>query len=112
MCLRAGNGLHWITLSWCLNASISGGTDIARLVSNTPMFEQATLPERRNVLGDWILRGAIAVMFVLFGAEKFPSQAGAPWVVMFQQIGAGDWFRYFTGVVEVLGGILVLIHGR
>jgi uncharacterized membrane protein YphA (DoxX/SURF4 family) len=28
---------------------------------------------------------------------------------MFQQIGAGPWFRYSTGVVEVLGGILVLI---
>ena len=28
---------------------------------------------------------------------------------LFQQIGAGQWFRYFTGVVEVLGGVLVLI---
>jgi putative oxidoreductase len=73
------------------------------------MFEQATLREPRNVLGDWILRGGIAVLFVLFGAEKFPSGPGAPWVGLFQQIGAGQWFRYFTGVVEVLGGVLVLI---
>jgi len=73
------------------------------------MFEQATLREPRNVLGDWILRGAIAIVFVLFGVEKFPSNPGSPWVKLFQQIGVGQWFRYFTGVVEVLGGVLVLI---
>ena len=28
---------------------------------------------------------------------------------LFQEIGAGQWFRYFTGVVGVLGGVLVLI---
>lgn len=73
------------------------------------MFEQATLREPRNVLGDWILRGGTAVVFVLFGAEKFPSTPDSPWVKLFQQIGAGQWFRYFTGVVEVLRGVLVLI---
>src|SRR5271157_306128 len=73
------------------------------------MFEQANLREPRNVLGDWILRGAIALVFILFGAEKFPSSPESPWVKLFQQIGAGQWFRYFTGVVEVLGGVLVFI---
>jgi|ERR1035438_1544210 putative oxidoreductase len=73
------------------------------------MFEQANLREPRNALGDWILRGGIAVVFVLFGAEKFSPDPGSPWVKLFQQIGAGQWFRYFTGVVEVLGGVLVLI---
>ena len=73
------------------------------------MFEQANLRESRNVLGDWILRGGIALMFIVFGAEKFPAEPGSPWVRLFQQIGAGQWFRYFTGVVEVLGGVLVLI---
>ena len=73
------------------------------------MFEQTDLREPRNVPGDWIVRGAIAVVFVLFGAEKFPSNPDSPWVKLFQQIGAGQWFRYFTGVVEVLGGVLVLI---
>lgn len=73
------------------------------------MFEQATVREPRNVLGDWILRGCIAVVFVVFGAEKFSSGPEAPWVKLFQQIGFGQWFRYFTGVVEVLGGVLVLV---
>jgi uncharacterized membrane protein YphA (DoxX/SURF4 family) len=73
------------------------------------MFEQANLRESRSVLVDWILRGAIALVFVLFGAEKFPSEPGSPWIKLFQEIGAGQWFRYFTGVVEVVGGLLVLI---
>ena len=73
------------------------------------MFEQANLRAPRNALGDWILRGGIAMVFVLFGAEKFASDPGSPWVKLFQQVGAGQWFRYFTGLVEVLGGVLVLI---
>jgi uncharacterized membrane protein YphA (DoxX/SURF4 family) len=73
------------------------------------MFEQTDLPEPRNVLGDWILRGGIALIFILFGAEKFSSSPESPWVKLFQQIGIGQWFRYFTGVVEVLGGVFVLI---
>jgi uncharacterized membrane protein YphA (DoxX/SURF4 family) len=73
------------------------------------MFEQANLREPRNAIGDWVLRGGIAVVFVLFGAEKFQSDPGSPWGKLFQQIGAGQWFRYFTGVVELLGGVLVSI---
>ncbi|MGB7759763.1 MAG: DoxX family protein [Bryobacteraceae bacterium] len=78
-------------------------------VSKSGMFEQANLREPRNMLIDWVLRGAIAVSFVLFGTEKFPSNAASPWVKLFGEIGIGQWFRVFTGVVEILGGLLVLI---
>jgi putative oxidoreductase len=73
------------------------------------MFEQASPGESRNQIADWVLRGAIALVFVLFGLEKFPSAPGTPWVKLFQQIGFGPWFRYFTGVVEIIGAALVLI---
>ena len=73
------------------------------------MFEHVSQGQRRNVLRDWLVRGAVAAVFVLFGAEKFPSGPGSEWVGMFRQIGLGQWFRYFTGVVEILGGVLVLI---
>ncbi len=73
------------------------------------MFEQTELGESRNPLADWILRGGIALVFFLFGTEKFTSDPESPWVKLFLQIGAGEWFRYFTGAVEVLGGLLVLI---
>ena len=73
------------------------------------MFEEPDLRQSRDKIGDWVLRGGIALAFVLFGAEKFPSGPGAQWVKFFSQIGAGQWFRYFTGVVEIVGAVLVLI---
>ena len=71
------------------------------------MFEQVVRDEPRNVWGDWILRGGIALAFVLFGVDKFP--ANGPWVSFFDQVGFGQWFRYVTGVVEIAGGVLLLI---
>ena len=73
------------------------------------MFEGASSAGDRDRLGDWVLRGGVALAFVLFGCDKFPSHAGASWVTFFDQVGVGQWFRYFTGVVEVLGALLVLI---
>ena len=69
------------------------------------MFEQASSSEPRNTIGDWVMRGGIAFLFVAAGADKFSDG----WIRLFQEIGIGQWFRYFTGVVEILGGILVLI---
>jgi len=65
--------------------------------------------EPRNAIGDWAIRGGVAVFFFLYGIEKFSSNPESPRVKLFQQIGAGTWFQYFTGVVEVVGGLLVLI---
>ena len=73
------------------------------------MFEHANLREPRNEVVDWFLRGGIAVAFIVFGADKFPSGPKSPWFRLFQEIGAGQWFRYFTGVIEILGGVLVLV---
>ncbi len=73
------------------------------------MFEAVNLPERRNVMGDWLIRGALGTVFIVFGWEKFPAGPGSEWIKIFQQIGLGQWFRYFTGLVEVLGGILLLV---
>ena len=70
------------------------------------MFEGQAQNESRGGLTDWILRGGVAVAFALFGAEKFNDPQ---WVRTFQQIGFGQWFRCVTGVVEILGGLLVLL---
>jgi uncharacterized membrane protein YphA (DoxX/SURF4 family) len=73
------------------------------------MFEDAANGESRNNIADWVLRGGVGLVFVLFGMEKFPSSASGQWVKLFAEIGFGQWFRNFTGVVEILGGLLVLI---
>lgn len=61
---------------------------------------------RLDVL-DWSLRIALALAFVYFGADKFNNPR--MWIRVFDQIGFGQWFRYTTGVLELLGGILLLL---
>ena len=57
----------------------------------------------------WALRISVALVFAGTGLEKFPADATSYWVHVFARIGLGQWFRYFTGVVETLGGLLFLI---
>ncbi|MGS1006074.1 DoxX family protein [Achromobacter anxifer] len=53
------------------------------------------------------LRILAAVVFLAAGAAKL---AGAPAMVQpFEQLGIGQWFRILTGIVELIGGIAVLI---
>ncbi len=66
-------------------------------------------PEPPNKIGDWAIRGGVTLLFFLAGLEKFSDSPGSHWVKLFQEIGAGTWFRYFTGVVEILGALLLLI---
>src|ERR1044071_9688523 len=61
---------------------------------------------RESDLGGWVLRGGIAAFFIITGAEKFSNGPHSAWVAIFQQIGFGEWFRYFTGAVEIAGGLL------
>ena len=65
--------------------------------------------EPRNVVGDWAIRGGVGLIYIVFGFEKFDSNPSSHWVTLFREIGEGDWFRYFTGAVEIVGGIFVLI---
>ena len=57
-------------------------------------------------VGEWALRVLLALVFVAAGLDKF---LGAMWVRVFNDIGFGQWFRYVTGIVEVLGGCLLLM---
>jgi putative oxidoreductase len=72
------------------------------------MFAVAQSDHGREKISDWVLRFGVALSFLLFGFEKFPSGPTAQWVRFFDQVGLGQWFRYFTGVVEIAGGALVL----
>jgi len=55
----------------------------------------------------WLLSVLLAFMFVTFGSLKL---AGRPNMVQeFNRVGLGQWLRYFTGALEVIGGVGVLI---
>jgi hypothetical protein len=61
-------------------------------------------------IDDGVVRLGVVLFFGIFGMEKFSSSLGSHWVDLFHRIGLGNWFRYFTGVVEVLGALLVAIE--
>lgn len=58
---------------------------------------------------DWALRGLIFLVFLFFATGKFKSDTNTPWVVLYNQIGFGQWFRYVTAVIELVGAFMVLI---
>ena len=58
----------------------------------------------------WVVKGLLALAFVSAGSAKL---YGVPMLVEeFQHIGLGQWFRYFTGGLEILGAILLLLPQR
>ena len=65
----------------------------------------------RNSVPDWAVRVVIFLAFLYFGTAKFKSDSDAPWVLLFNQLGLGQWLRYTTGVLEVGGAFLVLLSG-
>ena len=54
----------------------------------------------------WALQGLAAFAFLAAGGSKL---AAAPAMVeMFAKLGAGQWFRYLTGALEVIGAVALL----
>src|SRR6266851_8824441 len=72
-----------------------------------------TIPRRPATSGTgrlialWMLSGLVALTFIGVGGAKL---AGAAVMVdLFAKVGLGQWFRYFTGLLEVAAGIGLLI---
>jgi hypothetical protein len=56
----------------------------------------------------WVLQVLMGVFFIVASAApKFAGEAYA--VQIFTEIGAGQWFRYFIGAVELAGGIGLMV---
>jgi uncharacterized membrane protein YphA (DoxX/SURF4 family) len=54
----------------------------------------------------WVLRISAGVLFLVVGLAKFQTQS--IWVRLFAEIGLGDWFRYVTGILQCVAGLLLL----
>ena len=70
-------------------------------------FDVTGPASRIDTLARWLPRVAVAIAFLSIGYSKFEAQS--MWVRTFNEIGLGDWFRYFTGSVQMLGAVLVLV---
>ena len=57
----------------------------------------------------WAVRISVAVVFFLVGVDKFLPGSSTYWIRVFDMVGLGQWFRYFTGIVEIVGGLLFLV---
>jgi putative oxidoreductase len=65
-------------------------------------------PSRTADRVDLVLRVLLGLFFVI--ASALPKLFGEAYAVqIFDEIGAGDWFRYAIGLVELAGGIGLLI---
>jgi putative oxidoreductase len=65
------------------------------------------VPVRGRPIVLWILSGFAALLFIGVGGAKL---AGAAVMVeLFAKVGLGQWFRYFTGLLEVAAGIGLLL---
>ena len=77
--------------------------DTERSASNAG---ESPLPRWAN-LSLWVLQGLTALAFLAAGGAKL---AGVPdMVAMFEAMGFGQWFRYFTGLYEIAGAVLLLV---
>jgi putative oxidoreductase len=64
-------------------------------------------PSKGRLITLWTLSGLLALAFLGAGGTKL---AGVPVMVeMFNKVGLGQWFRYFTGLLEVAGAIGLMI---
>lgn len=62
---------------------------------------------RRKPAALWALKGLLAVAFLSAGGAKL---YGVPMMVEnFHHIGFGQWFRYLTGVLEIVGAVTILM---
>ena len=55
----------------------------------------------------WTLSGLVALAFLGAGGAKLAGTAVM--VELFAKVGLGQWFRYFTGLLEVVGAIGLLM---
>jgi putative oxidoreductase len=55
----------------------------------------------------WAFQVLAAAQFFLTGLDKLGD--APPMVQLFEAVGFGQWFRYFTGAVEVSSAVLLLM---
>ena len=75
--------------------------------SSTADQKLAVRPGRVGRIALWTVQVVLAAMFFGSGLSKV---TGSPaMVAMFETIGVGQWFRYLTGLIEVISAIALLV---
>jgi putative oxidoreductase len=72
-------------------------------------FATAT-PGKAVNIALWTLQVLVALAFVAAGSGKLLGSADM--IALFDAVGIGQWFRYVTGSLEVLGALLLIVPGK
>jgi putative oxidoreductase len=72
-------------------------------------FGAATPGKALNIVL-WTLQVLVALAFVAAGSGKLLGSADM--IALFDAVGIGQWFRYVTGSLEVLGALLLIVPGK
>jgi putative oxidoreductase len=64
-------------------------------------------PSLLQAIPGWVLSVLLALIFLMAGSMKLMSRPNM--VQEFAQVGLGQWFRYFTGLLEVAGAICIVV---
>ena len=79
------------------------------VASNSVIGRYAAVSRPSTILDGafWVLQLLLAAVFLIAGTTKL---VGAEMQVeTFEKLGVGQWFRYFTGTVEVIAAILIIV---
>jgi uncharacterized membrane protein YphA (DoxX/SURF4 family) len=67
-------------------------------------------PEKASNIALWTLQVLVALAFVGAGSGKLLGSADM--IALFEAVGIGQWFRYATGLLEVVGAVLLVVPGK
>jgi putative oxidoreductase len=60
-----------------------------------------------RTIGVWVLRVLLGLAFLTIGTTKVTGTTNT--VEFFAAIGWGQWFRYLTGILDILGAALIFV---
>jgi putative oxidoreductase len=78
-----------------------------KIMADMAIETRAATPSRFRNAGLWALQIAGAAMFFMAGTPKLTGAENM--VQVFAAVGLGQWLRYFTGTLEVLGAATLLV---
>lgn len=67
----------------------------------------AVREKRKFIIALWVLHVLVAAFLFSAGISKLAGAEEA--VVLFDNVGIGQWLRYVTGMLEIIGSVLLLI---
>lgn len=75
------------------------------IMTNVGKMETRFTGSRWKAWAPWVLQVVLGLAFLAAGGAKL---AGVQqFVDLFDKIGFGQWFRYFTALCEIVGGVLL-----